>query len=345
MATAGERRSKKESVRAAFACQPTHRVLKALWRHFPTIDQDPALLAEAEVAFAKKYDVDLVKLNPAGTYTIQDRGGEIQFFEDGLTVPKVVRPAVQCASDWNAIRPADVTRGAYGARLECIARCMTEFSKMNLPVYETVFSPLTTVKKLSADERFPQYLREHKTLIRSALRALTEETLAYVMKLQSLGVGVFFATQCAVRHIISEDEYEEFGVPYDLEVLEFAKNGGMSILLHIHGENVMFDLLLKYPADAVSWHTRLTRPSLSEARLKTDKCFLAGVRRETILTGTPADVEAEVLDAVRQVNGRGIIVAPGCTVSPRAPEANLAAYCAAAEKASAMLLQQPSNCP
>jgi uroporphyrinogen decarboxylase len=36
------------------------------------------------------------------------------------------------------------------------------------------------------------------------------------------------------------------------------------VLLHIHGVDTYFDLLTKYPVDAINWHDRRTVPSLAE---------------------------------------------------------------------------------
>ena len=52
-------------------------------------------------------------------------------------------------------------------------------------------------------------------------------------------------------------------------------------------------------------------------------------QRSTLLYGPPPEVEAEVRKVVGETGGRGLIVAPGCSVPPRAREANLAAMVAA----------------
>src|SRR5438270_6340876 len=43
--------------------------------------------------------------------------------------------------------------------------------------------------------------------------------------------GIFFATQMATTDLLTREEYEEFGRPYDLQVLEAATTG--LIFLHI----------------------------------------------------------------------------------------------------------------
>ena len=48
-------------------------------------------------------------------------------------------------------------------------------------------------------------------------------------------------------------------------------------------------------------------------------------QRTTLLNGTPEEVAAEVASAIEDTGGRGVLVAPGCSVPPRAREANLKA--------------------
>jgi uroporphyrinogen decarboxylase len=43
----------------------------------------------------------------------------------------------------------------------------------------------------------------------------------------------------------------------------------------------------------------------------------------TMVEGTPAGVLAERTAAVESTGGRGVLVAPGCSVPPEAPEPNL----------------------
>ncbi len=47
--------------------------------------------------------------------------------------------------------------------------------------------------------------------------------------------------------------------------------------------------------------------------------------------GTPADVEAQVFDAIKQTKGRHLIVAPGCTYPVDVPHRNLMAMRRAVE--------------
>jgi uroporphyrinogen decarboxylase len=63
---------------------------------------------------------------------------------------------------------------------------------------------------------------------------------------------------------------------------------------------------------------------------------MGGVNERRIGGATPEDVEREIADALQQTNGgRGLIVAPGCTVPTETPPANLDAFKQAVERAPA----------
>jgi uroporphyrinogen decarboxylase len=58
---------------------------------------------------------------------------------------------------------------------------------------------------------------------------------------------------------------------------------------------------------------------------------MGGVSEKTTLpNGTPEQVDEEVRAAIMETEGRRVLVAPGCSIPPRTPAANLEAAAAAA---------------
>ena len=84
--------------------------------------------------------------------------------------------------------------------------------------------------------------------------------LPSIILLLSFAGGIFFATQCATTDLMSVPEYEEFGARYDRQALD-AAGASRFTMLHIHGENIMFEQLMTYPVHAINWHDRRTAPS------------------------------------------------------------------------------------
>ena len=165
---------------------------------------------------------------------------------------------------------------------------------------------------------------------------ITESFRAFVTECLNTGAdGIFFATTSWASHdLLTAAQYEEFGRPYDLRVLEAAQGATFNIL-HICRSNNMLPTLAGYPVHAINWDARdPTNLSLKDGQALSNKAVIGGVARETLLHGQPEDVAAEVKDAIAQSGGRAFMVGPGCAIAPQCPDANLDALHAALDEGS-----------
>jgi uroporphyrinogen decarboxylase len=81
-----------------------------------------------------------------------------------------------------------------------------------------------------------------------------------------------------------------------------------------------------YPADAISWHDRITWPSLKEARERFSGLLVGGINEwQTLLKGPSAAIQAEIQDAIAQTGGRGYMVGPGCVLPINTPPSHIRA--------------------
>ena len=317
--------SKLERLQAAIRREPVDRVPYAVWRHFPDVDRSAPALAQTTLRFHERYGSDFIKLTPSGGYAVQEWGcvESDEVLPDGHRA--CARCAVQTADDWRTITPLDPggTPG-YVDQIEAIIR-MGFDRRVDAPVMPTLFSPLSLARKLSG-ARLNADLREHGPLVTSALQAITETLVRFADLAITEGVtGIFYSIQAASRRAHTEDEYAEFGEPYDRQFLEGIRDRAL-LVIHCHGEDLMFDRLARLPGDFWNWETRTTPPSLSEARAMVPGGVMGGLDQwRTMREGTPEDVAAQVQDAVAQTGGTGLVVAPGCVLTVGTPDANIAA--------------------
>ena len=104
-------------------------------------------------------------------------------------------------------------------------------------------------------------------------------------------------------------------------------------MLHLHGQDVMFDLVSDLPLEIINWHDRETAPSLEEAKKKFSGILCGGLRRyESIVLGTPEEIRAEAQDAIEATNGTRLILGTGCVTPITAPHGNLLAARKAVER-------------
>jgi uroporphyrinogen decarboxylase len=328
--TVSEQMTATERVRAAVAGLEVDRPPVSLWRHFPERDQSAADLTASTLDWQRRFGCDLVKFMPPGDYPTIDWGAESRFEgAPGGTRTTTRYPVIRVA-DWAALRPVDVRQGFNGVILEAVRQTRAGLG-VDVPLFQTIFSPLTVAMKLSRNMAI-EHLRAHPDELHAALDAIAGVTRAMLEASIEAGAdAIFFATQCADFSLMDEAEYREFGLPYDLRVLEPAR-GRALVMFHVHGEAPMFELAAHYPAElvqVVNWHDRRAAPHLADGLRLVHRCVAGGLNERAIVAQTPEQVAAQARDAVAQTGGRNLIVAPGCVIPVATPEANVRAAVAA----------------
>ena len=316
----------RERIEAVLRGEKPDRVPIALWRHFPHDDLTAEGLARATVAFQREYRWDLVKVTPASGYPAEAWGAKLRPADNAEGTREYLSRPVQRPEDWHALEALTPAENPVLARELRALALIREGVGPEVPVLQTVFSPLTIAKQLAGDLVF-EHLRERPQDLRAGLRVVAQTTARFAEACLRHGAdGIFFATQLASYEVLSPNEYEAFGVPFDLEVLEAVGGQARVGVLHLHGPRPMFELAPRYPVQIVNWHDRETSPSLAEGQERFSGAVLGGLNRSTTLPGgTPEEVRREVLDAVRQTRGRRLIVGAGCVVPVTAPPENLRA--------------------
>ena len=319
--------TRRERIAATLERQPVDRVPYAFWRHFPRVDRNPAALAQTTLRFQERYGNDFLKLTPSGGYAVEAWG----CVEGEDERPDGHRPCVACAvrdaDDWKKIRPLDPGASpGYVDQIETIVRMGFDKRIGDAPVLPTLFSPLSLARKLSG-ARLDTDLRERPAAVRDALEAITETLIRFAALALDEGVsGIFYSIQAASRALHAEDQYAEFGEPYDRRVLESVAGRSILTLIHCHGAGLMFERLATLPGHAWNWDDRATPPSLDGGQRLVPGAVVGGLHQwMTLRDGTPDSAVAEAKDAIARTGGVGLIVGAGCVLPNETPDANVAA--------------------
>ncbi len=317
--------TKRERLEATIAGSPVDRPPVALWRHFPVDDQDPVDLASSVLVFQRDYDFDFVKVTPASSYCVCGWGTQDRWEGNPEGTREYRHQPIRQARDWYALEPLDPQRGTLGEQLHCL-EIVGQALAGQVPFIETVFSPLAQAKNLTGRQAILAQIRQDPQAVLHGLEVLTQTTVAFVQAARERGIdGIFYAVQHASHELMSELEYQEFGVPFDRRVLQAAEGLWLNVL-HLHGNRVMFDLLAGYPVQVLNWHDRETPPDLAEGQTRFPGAVLGGLRQwETMVKGTPADVRREAIDAIEQTGSQRFVLGTGCVTPVTAPWANLRA--------------------
>jgi len=297
--------SKRERVTAAVEGREPDRVPVSFWYHFPLEHPSGEPLAEAEVAFVRKYDPDFLKV-------MHDLPLDLP---DGMT--RIEDPA-----DWTKLRPLDPRQGNFAEQLEALRLIRRELA-LDIPIIDTVFNPFAAAGKLCG-KRLMEHYRANPKAVKHGLQAIAVSIADYAAAwIEDGGDGIFYALDGAQRTTMPEEEYREVFMPLDNLVLETAMEKGVLNVLHLHGTDIMFEMLHSLPNHVLNWSSELTYPNLREARGIHQGSIAGGVNEMEILSRPPDEVMAEVRRAVAEAGASGFILTPGCAVPTDTPEENL----------------------
>lgn len=306
--------NKRERIKAAIAGQEVDTVPYSLWSHMPGIDLAPDLNAEKTYEFYKEYDLDFIKTMNNGMYSIEDFGCTIDY-SDILKggVAKVVSTPVNGSEDWEKVKAVSIDQGALKREQDYLEKLLAKLDGEPVPVMFTVFSPITTANKLCGGK-----LKEHIAAgagetVHKALEEITKTTCGLVERVIEMGAdGVFLASQMSSYAVTEEAFYAEYGVPYDVKVLEASR--GWCNALHAHGDDIMFNLLKDYPVQIFNWHAWQTLPTVEEAALYTGKCLMGGIERMDITNHHMNALRHQIYETMKATGGRHLILTPGCVI-------------------------------
>lgn len=317
--------NKTERVQAALRGEALDRPPFSFWTHLPGVDLDWQRIADESAAFQRRFDLDFVKSMPNGFYCVEDWGAQLDF--SGIAaggVGQVTVSPIGSIDDWARLARLSVLEGAYGRELKHLERLRTLVDD-DVPILATVFSPLTIAGKLSKDLH-RKHLRESPEAVIAGLDRIAEVTCAFVREAMARGcAGMFFALQEAAHAAFSPEEYARWGEPHDRAVMAAAKDsGGWFNVLHMHGDDVLFDQLANYDITALNWHIGETPPAIADYRRSGGmRPIVGGLQRSNLTKRDRNAVLADLKRSIDETAGRGILISPACVIRHPVDEAML----------------------
>lgn len=321
----------RERVEAAIAMGVADRPPVGAWGHTYREEWFPSELAAVTVERARRFGWDFVKFQPRASCFAEAFGSVYHPSGHRLRAPILIKPAVPDLDSWSSV--SLVNPKALDDQVEAIGLVARELGR-EVPVIQTVFSPITVGGYLvgKSQSRVTRELRKHPELVGPALDRIADGLIDFSRRSVKAGVaGIFYAISgYAGRGVMSEDVYRDLVLPYDQKVLGALPSRAWFNVLHLCGSNLNFGLARDLPSQVVSWSIHNQgNPSLAEGREIAGRAVMGGLsQRSTLVYGPPAKIKTEAHRAVKDTGGRGLLLAPGCSVPPRVREVNLAAMAA-----------------
>lgn len=318
--------NKRERLEQTIAGGQTDRPPVALWRHWPGDDQRAADLARSTVEFQRTYDWDFVKVTPASSYCLVDYGAQDEWKGSPEGTRSYTRRPITRSLDWTTLRALDPTRGSLGRQYDCL-QLVTETLGEEVPVIQTIFSPLAQAKNLAGQDMLIRQMRTYPDRVHTGLNILTESTLRFIEHLKRLPIaGIFYAIQHASYAVLPEDEYRTFGLPYDRKILDTLPTKWWLNIVHLHGELPMFKFASEFKVQGINWHDANTEPDLAQGKTLFDGAVVGGLSQwDHLHLGTPSTVREAARAAMQRTNSRRFILATGCVTMVTTPLSNIRA--------------------
>ena len=298
------------------------------WGHTYREEWSPEALAAITVQRARQFGWDFVKFQPRASSFAEAFGSVYKPAGHRLKGPVLQSAAVTDLDSWRKVEL--VNPKALDDQVLSIGMVARELGS-DVSVIQTVFSPITVGGYLvgKSKARVMRELRKHPEMVQPALDRIAEALVDFSRRSVEAGAaGIFYAISgYTSKDAMTESLYRELLLPHDVNVLRQMPAAAWFNVVHLCGSNLNFGLARDIPARVVSWSVHNQgNPSLAEGKKLSGKPVMGGLgQRASLLYGPPSQVENEARGAVEETGGRGLLLAPGCSVPPRAKDVNLAA--------------------
>ena len=338
--------TKRERLAAAIAGRPVDRLPVSLWRHFFVEETTREGLVGAMLRWQRTYDWDFLKINPRASYHVEDWGNRYERSGSEHVPPTLVRARIHAPENFRQLQR--LTPGPQAPVLADHLAAVADLRRAlgsDVPMLMTVFTPMSIAADLAGGPQdLAALVAQDPPLVHVGLRTITDTFADFAARCIEAGAdGIFLATtHMATRANFTPEQYEEFGRPYDLEVLAAVRDAPLN-LLHVCKAQALVRELADYPVALLNWDTAepsnpgladMVRQverggSVAQATLRpypprgSGKALVGGLDRRLFIESGGKEALLRQARAARDaMAGRPFVLGSTCTIDTRAdPEA------------------------
>jgi uroporphyrinogen decarboxylase len=208
----------------------------SFWKHHPVSDQYGHLLAQEAIEFQNEFQFDFLKITPAGDWLAVCYGAEDEVWEnDPIGRRKITSFPVKEIKDFYNLKTFTFQENLLLEILKAQQICS---SQVEVPVYSTIFCPLSQLIQISGLELFLKAAKTEPEAIYAALKIINENTQKVIEQSALSGVkGLYYVAQHMQSDLLTFDIYNQFGKSSDYDCLNVASKVFDSIIFHLHGDD------------------------------------------------------------------------------------------------------------
>jgi uroporphyrinogen decarboxylase len=293
---------------------------------------DAEKLATAHVAAYRKYRSDMICILTATASMSEAMGTKLAYPEDNA--PYIETPVLQTKDDIAKLRPIDFySDGRLPIYLEATERCVAEAGDEVFTA--TLFAgSFTTAAGLVGTAPFVKGLHKDAEFAHELLRYTTEQNKGWIDAIVKAGGVPFNCEPIATGSILGTEMFKKFVVPYLVELQDHVRSHGLPALTHICGRiDSILDPFIESGPNLIS--VDVADMGYISRTYGHRVALMGNVKpAETMLMGTPEDVDREVKEIIEQAgdNAAGFILSSGCELGLDTPPENIFAFMDAARK-------------
>jgi uroporphyrinogen decarboxylase len=142
--------------------------------------------------------------------------------------------------------------------------------------------------------------------------------------------GIYYAALGGEKHFYTDEEFDLYIKPYDLQVMQAIRDAGGHVFLHICKENMNMNRYADYAplTDVVNWGVYETGFSLAEGKDLFENCTIMGGlanRSGVLVDGTITELESAVRELIQGFGRQGFILGADCTLPTEIPSERILA--------------------
>lgn len=164
------------------------------------------------------------------------------------------------------------------------------------------------------------FLRWDEKRMLSAMQRITDVLCALARSYIEAGLdSIYYAALGGERGFFTDEEFEKWIRPFDLQIMKAIKDAGGYCFLHICKDDLNMKRYGDYApyADVVNWGVYETSFSLEEGKkLFGGKTIMGGLPNHhgVLVDGTQEQIQAEVEKIVKDFGRKGLILGADCTL-------------------------------
>lgn len=317
--------TKKERVIAAIKCVEVDAVPSGYSLHFPAEAAHGEAGVQSHLDFFKATDTDILKIM---NENLVPYFGKINTPADY----KRLIPTMSMKNDF-MVKQMDFTKSI-------LDRCEPDGFTMGT-LHGALASGLHPLEKMgigyeAARELQTRILREDHGRTLSGMKRIADVMCELAQAYIKIGLdGVYYAALGAEARYLTDEEFEQWIKPLDLQIMQAIREAGGYCFLHICKDGLNMQRYADYApyADVVNWGVYEAPLSMEDGcRLFPGKCVMGGLpnRHGVLVDGTHEEVKQAVRDVIAAHGRKGLILGADCTL---ATEQDLSKVRAAVEAA------------